>query len=112
MTSVSRGDVVLVKFVFADEKGVKRRPGLVVSADRYHRDRQEVILAAITSSTDRMLEGDHRLDQWREAGLLHPSVVTGIVRTIKRDMIAVRLGALPEADLHAVEANLRRILAL
>ena len=42
------GDLVLVKFVFADEKGVKQRPGLIVSTDRYHRGRRETILAAIT----------------------------------------------------------------
>ena len=40
MTSCSRGDIVLIKFVFADEKGAKQRPGLIVSADRYHRGRQ------------------------------------------------------------------------
>jgi hypothetical protein len=33
MTRFSRGDVVLVKFVFADEKGATQRPGLIVSTD-------------------------------------------------------------------------------
>src|SRR6266403_1965133 len=41
MTSCSRGDVVLVKFVFADEKGAKQRPGLIVSIDRYHQGRRD-----------------------------------------------------------------------
>ena len=41
MTTYSRGDIVLVKFVFADEKGVKQRPGLLVSSARYHRSRRE-----------------------------------------------------------------------
>ena len=50
MTSFNRGDVVLVKFVFADEKGAKQRPGLIVSTGRYHRGRRETILAAITSN--------------------------------------------------------------
>ena len=36
MTSCSRGDVVLVKFVFADEKGAKQRPGLIVSIHWRH----------------------------------------------------------------------------
>ncbi len=47
MTSCSRGDVVLVKFVFADEKGAKQRPGLIVSIDRYHQGRREMIMAAV-----------------------------------------------------------------
>ena len=58
MTSFSRGDVVLVKFVFADEKGAKQRPALIISTDRYHRGRRETILAAITSNVGRLLVGD------------------------------------------------------
>ena len=49
MTSFSRGDVVLVKFVFADEKGAKQRPGVIVSTEGYHQGRREAILAAITT---------------------------------------------------------------
>ncbi len=112
MTSCSRGDIVLVKFVFADEKGAKQRPGLIVSTDRYHHGRREVILAAITSNVRRLLVGDYKIRAWREAGLLYPSIVTGIVRTIKHDMIGGKMGALPVSELHAVEDTLREILAL
>jgi mRNA interferase MazF len=112
MTSFSRGDVVLVKFVFADEKGTKRRPGLIISTDRYHQGRREAILAAITSNVGRLLVGDYPITAWREAGLLYPSIVTGIVRTIKQDMIANKIGALPTSELRAVEDQLREILAL
>ncbi len=45
MTSCSRGDVVLVKFVFAGEKGAKQRPGLIVSIDRYQIIRKRLGLA-------------------------------------------------------------------
>jgi mRNA interferase MazF len=87
MTSVSRGDVVLVKFVFSDEKGAKQRPGLIVSTDGYHQGRRETILAAITSNVGRLLVGDHKIKGWREAGLLYPSIVTGIIRTIKHNTV-------------------------
>ncbi len=112
MTSCSRGDVVLVKFVFADEKGIKQRPGLIVSTDKYQQGRRETILAAITSNIGRLLVGDHKIKAWRESGLLYPSIVTGIVRTIKHDMIASKMGELPPSELHAVEDKLREILAL
>ena len=112
MTSFSRGDLVLVKFVFADEKGAKRRPGLIVSTDAYHEGRREAILAAITSNVDRLLADDYPIAAWREASLLSPSIVTGIVRTIKHDMIAARMGALPGSELRVVEDHLREILAL
>ena len=112
MTSFSRGDVVLVKFVFADEKGVKQRPGLIVNADKYQQGRRETILAAITSNIGRLLVGDYKIKAWRESGLLYPSIVTGIVRTIKHDMIASKMGELPPSELHSVEDKLREILAL
>jgi mRNA-degrading endonuclease toxin of MazEF toxin-antitoxin module len=111
-TGCSRGDVVLVRFVFADEKGAKQRPALVISADGYHRGRREAILAAVTSCVDRILPGDHELVAWQQTGLLAPSVVTGIIRTIKRDMIVRKMGVLGAADLDAVEIKLRESLAL
>jgi mRNA interferase MazF len=112
MTTYRRGDIVLVKFVFADEKGVKQRPGLLVSSARYHRGRREAILAAITSQVGRSLVGDHRLTQWKAAGLPLPSTVTGIIRTIKQDMIIRKIGALAPEELANVEAALRVSLAL
>jgi mRNA interferase MazF len=112
MTTYSRGDIVLVKFVFADEKGAKQRPGLLVSSTRYHRSRSEAILAAITSQVVRSLVGDYRLVEWKEAGLPLPSTVTGIIRTIKQDMIVRKLGTLPAAELANVESQLRISLAL
>ena len=88
MSAYRRGDVVLVGFVFSDESGTKVRPALVVSSAAYHRRRQEVIVAAITSNTNRRLFGDHLVANWKGAGLLFPSVVTGVVRTVKGSMIA------------------------
>ena len=98
MTSLNRGDVVLVNFQFSDESGVKQRPALVLSSERYHRGRQEVIVAAITSNVGRLLIGDHRIRAWREAGLLYPSVVTGIIRTVKQNMIGRQLGIIRFPD--------------
>ena len=112
MTSASRGDIVIVKFVFADEKGVKQRPALIVSGDRYHQSRREAILLAITSNVGRLLAGDYKVKAWRESGLLFPSIVTGIVRTIKQEMIVGKLGELPAPELRAIDKRLRETLAL
>lgn len=112
MIAYERGDVVLVRFVFTDESGAKRRPAVVVSTSEYHRGRQEVIVVAITSNVDRLLVGDHLISGWREAGLLYPSVATGIVRTIKQGMIERRLGAMPQADMQAIQEQLRHVMGL
>ena len=111
-TAYSRGNVVLVGFVFADESGSKLRPALIVSSPAYHRGRHEVIVAAITSNLGRRLPGDCAPAEWKSAGLLFPSLVTGILRTVKGSMLQRKLGSLTESDLQVVERELRRSLAL
>lgn len=111
-TTFSRGDVVLVEFVFSDESGAKLRPALVVSSPSYHGAREEIIVAAITSNVARSLVGEHVVVDWQGAGLAFPSTVTGIIRTIKRDLVRRKLGALTAHDMDAVDRLLRRSLDL
>jgi mRNA interferase MazF len=112
MTGYKRGDVVLVRFIFSDETGERQRPAVIVSSEAYHISRQEVIIAAITSRTDRILLGDYLINDWEGAGLLFPSVATGIIRTIKQDMIARKLGKMPLPDMKRIEGNMRDALGL
>lgn len=112
MINYNRGDVVLVGFVFTDQTGVRQRPAVIVSSDAYHQGRKETIIAAITSRINRLLVGDHLIGEWQRAGLLYPSVATGIIRTIKQDMIARKLGTMPLADMEAIDNRLRLSLGL
>jgi len=112
MTDCEQGDVVLVRFIFTDETGARRRPAVIVSTGDHHRGRQEAIMAAITSNVDRLLAGDHLIASWQEAGLLFPSVATGIIRTIQQAMIERRLGVMPPADLQAIREKLRQVMGL
>ena len=112
MTNYSRGDVVLVSFVFADETGVKQRPAVIISSDIYHQQRQEAIISAITSRVDRILVGDHAINYWREAGLLFPSVATGIIRTIKQSMVVRKLGRISADDLKEIDRQLSIALGI
>src|SRR3990172_4329400 len=106
MTACRRGDVVLVGFIFSEESGKKLRPAVVISSPAYHRARQEVVVAAITSNVRRRLFGDHLIANWKGAGLLFPSLVTGIFRTIKRTMIDRKLGSMPNPDMEAIDREL------
>ena len=112
MTGYKRGDVILVRFIFSDETGERQRPAVILSSDAYHQSRQEAIIAAITSRTDRLLVGDYLINDWEGAGLLFPSVSTGIIRTIKQGMIAKKLGKMPLPDMKRIEGNLRDALGL
>ena len=110
MTKCRRGEVVLVEFAYAQGGGSKKRPALIISSEAYHKNRQEVILAAITSNTERAFVGDTSVEEWEDAGLLFPSIVTGIIRTIKFSMIFQSFGKLSPTDFRRVERNLRKAM--
>jgi mRNA interferase MazF len=48
-TEFELGDAVLVPFPFTDQTTTKQRPPVVVSSEAYDRERQDVLLLAITS---------------------------------------------------------------
>lgn len=113
MTTYSRGDVVLVPFQYTDRPLAKRRPALVISSSPYHRGRNEVIIAALTSRIRTpLLVGDHLIKGWRRAGLPKPSVATAILRTVKGGMVLRRIGSLGGSDLAEIDRQLRKVLAL
>ena len=111
-TGFRRGDVGLVNFPFTEASNQMRRPVVVLSSESYHLGRREVIVAAVTSNTGRLLAGDSLIADWESAGLLFPSVVTGILRTIRQAMMQRRLGSLSARDMDTVEEAVRIILGL
>ncbi len=112
-TIFKRGSIVGVDFLFADRRGSKRRPAVVLSSAAYLVGRQEVVLAAVTSNTRRrLLPGDTAIQELSPTELPRPSVVTGILRTVKQADVTRAFGSLSARDLRAVEDSLREALAL
>jgi mRNA interferase MazF len=75
MTSYKFGVVVLVPFPFTDQKSSKKHPAVVISSDVYHHQRPDLILIAVTSQVrPSTLIGEMTITDWREAGLLKPSI--------------------------------------
>ena len=68
-----QGDVVLVKVIFSESSGVKKRPALIISDKYYHNHRQEVVVSAINSNINRLLSGDTKIQDWQKGGLKYPS---------------------------------------
>jgi len=112
MTAYKQRDIILVKFIFSEGTGFKKRPALVLSSQEYHRSRQEVVIAAITSNVNRILTGDTRIREWKKANLLYPSMVTAILQTIRGEMIERTLGAISAEDFEEVQKNLKIALGL
>ena len=79
--NVSRGDVVMVDWLFSDRTGSKRRPAVVVQADIYNSALDDTIIALITSSARRrmgattQLEIDISTSDGAKTGLVINSVV-------------------------------------
>ena len=85
---------------------------MIISSDNYHKNRQDVIIVAVTSNTKRVLFGDTRIEGWKEAGLIYPSLVTGIMRTIKESMVIHKLGILSQQDFQKVRDNIRKTIGI
>lgn len=110
MTNFKSGDIVLIEVIFSEQNESKKRPALIISTDEYNKNRKDIIIAAITSNTSRILLGDTLIDDWKKAGLLCSSVVTAIIQTIKNDMIIKKLGGLSKNELENVKLNLKKVI--
>jgi mRNA interferase MazF len=112
---MDRGEIYLAPFTYADLRGSKRRPVSVVSSARFHTD-PDVIVAMVTSSGHRLRSprcGDVILRDWRQAGLLRPSVVrAGRLLVMEQRLLSVRLGGLSSDDMSLVDHGLKDALDL
>ncbi|MFO0967856.1 MAG: type II toxin-antitoxin system PemK/MazF family toxin [Gemmataceae bacterium] len=114
-----RGDIVLLAFPFADGKGSKVRPAIVVQCDANNDRLRNTIVAMITSTTDRAAREPTQLlidiatQAGKHTGLLHTSAIKcENVFTVEQSRIARTLGNLPETMMSRVDACLRAALAL
>lgn len=113
MTAWRRGDVVLVPFDFTDGSGSKWRPALVVSCDRYNEETPDVLIASITGNLAAIRHpGDHLVSEWRQVGLLQPSLLQTKLATIDASLIRRKLGVLVSSDLAEFERGLAEVLGL
>jgi mRNA interferase MazF len=65
---VRPGNVVIA--LLAGARVTKLRPAVVLSSDRYHRQRPDAVVGILTTQAPiPVCETDHRLHDWRIAGL-------------------------------------------
>jgi mRNA interferase MazF len=111
MTSYKFADVVLVPFPFTDQTTSKKRPAVVVSSDAYNRQHSDIIIMAITSQIQVVLAlGEVIINEWREAGLIKPSIIKPILATVEKRLVIRKLGELKEVDRQAVKNALLEII--
>jgi len=111
---LDRGDVYLGPFLYSDLAGSKRRPVCVVSAPAYNAGPDVVV--AMVSSGGRLTSpriGDVVVGDWREDGLLQPSVVrAGRLQVLEKRLLSGQRGALTARDLDVVDRALMDVLGL
>src|SRR5215204_4748975 len=107
MQQYQGGEIVLTTFPFADRAGAKLRPSLVL------RDvgDDNVILAQISSRTI-LPAFDVALTDWRQAGLVYPSVVcVDKLQTTAKTRVQGYLGTITPRDWAQVPTRVRRLWA-
>ncbi len=115
-TTYRRGQVVVVRVPFSDQRGGKNRPALVVSVESFHRRLPDLIVCPISSQPrffDRPGPGDRPLAAWKAAGLKYPSTarVSNLV-AVDKALVGRVLGQVAREDLKEVDGLLREALGL
>jgi mRNA interferase MazF len=116
--TLQRGGVVIVRFPFASGTAAKGRPAVVVQSDRNNARLDNVILAAITTTTHRGKEPTQVLVELttpagRQSGLLNDSVVScENLATVEQSLIQRTIGALPPSLMRQVDEALKASLGL
>jgi mRNA interferase MazF len=105
----SPGDVVTVDFPGAT--GTKRRPAVVVSNDRYHSERPDLILAILTTNlASATASTDYVLKDWSAAGLHAASAFRSYFGMAVPGDVHV-IGHLSDRDWQAVKDCVHRAFA-
>lgn len=92
--------IVLVRFPFTSLDAAKKRPGLVLNSIPFSAKIRLVTIAMITSQIEGLLiHGDVQLSDWKQAGLLHPSLVRlAKIATLEDHLVERELGTASKKD--------------
>ena len=116
--NVQRGDVVMVRFPYADGVASKRRPAVVIQNDRNNQRLENVILAQVTSRLGPPNEParfviDPKTPEGAQSGLtLRSAIACENLSTARKDQIAEVVGHLCDAHLAQLDRCLKASLDL
>lgn len=106
-------DVIKVPFPFTGKQASKNRPALVLSSHQFFNvPAGHSVLAMITSAANPSWPLDCPITDLQSSGLSAPSKIRAKLFTLDRQLILDRIGALSDADIHAVQQLLRQLFIL
>ena len=117
--NIWRGEIVLADLPYSDRTGSKKRPALVVQCDRNNQRLEDVILAMITSVTERATSEPTQLligtatPEGKRSGLLHDSAVKcEYLITLDRRFVGRVIGRLSPEVMSRIDVCLKESLGL
>ena len=99
-------DVVVVPFPFTDRDASKRRPALVISNALFNQQHNQLVLAMITTDTDKVWPSDVSFTHWQEVGLKVACHFRLKLFTLDQNLVLKTLGHLSPQDAKSVQAVL------
>lgn len=113
ITNILKYDVVVVKFPFASSVKYKARPVVIVSSDKYNTNKRNTLLImAISSSQENKLDFEIDVVDWKDTGLLKPSIFKSAIATIEKEYIITKIGSLPDRDIKELDNMIEIICKL
>jgi len=110
MINFSKYDLVVVKFPFASSLKYKARPAVILSSDIYNENsRGTFLILAISSNVANKLDFELEIKEWKQTGLLKPSIFKASIATIEKDFVISKLGTLLENDISRLEKLIKII---
>ena len=111
--SYNPGEVVLIRFPFTNQQGVKQRPAVIVGSSNYNTQCPDVILLALTSQIKSSPGfGEAPVQDWQNAGLLKPSAFKPIVFTAEQTLVRKTLGYLSDHDRETLRTLLGTLITV
>ncbi len=103
-------DVVVVPFPFTDRDATKRRPALVISNALFNQQHDQLVLAMITTTTDKVWPSDVSLTNWQEVGLKVACHFRLKLFTLDQNLVLKTVGRLSSRDVKSVQAVLAKFV--
>ncbi len=110
MINILKYDVVVVKFPFASSIKYKARPAVIISSDKYNiNKRNTLLIMAISSSQENKLDFEIDIENWKNTGLLKPSIFKSAIATVEKEYIIAKIGSLSHKDIKELDNMIKVI---
>jgi mRNA interferase MazF len=106
------GDILVCLFPFSNHSEYKKRPVVVISSEQYHTQKEDLIVLAITSKVDKLLDFEAIIEDWDDAGLFKVSGFKSLIFTITKKKVYMKLGTLSDKDQLNLVKTVKQIIQI